>query len=92
MLESPDDLDRELSRLSAATSAVKPRRDFVDRAMRAVLPVRAPGLGDGVMRFGTTMLAIATLSAAFAVAAGMKTERTTADAFASSYWVEDFDW
>jgi hypothetical protein len=93
MLESPeDDLDRELSVLAAATSAVKPRRDFVERAMKAILPGRTPSFGDGVMRFGTAMLAIATLSAAFAVAAGMKTERTTSDAFASAYWVEDFDW
>jgi hypothetical protein len=38
------------------------------------------------------MLAIATLSAAFAVAMGLRGEQHTSDAFASAYWVEDLDW
>jgi hypothetical protein len=92
MLEMEDDLDRELGRLAAATAGVRPSPGFVRRVASAIEPLRAPGFGDGVMRFGKAMLAIATLSAAFAVFAGVRSEHKSADAFASAYWMEDFDW
>jgi hypothetical protein len=92
MLENEDDLDRELLRLSAATEGVRPRPGFVERVTAAVVTARAPGFGEGVVRFGTAMLAIATLSAAFAVAMGLRGEQHASEAFASAYWVEDFDW
>jgi hypothetical protein len=91
MHEDEEDLDRVLLRLSAATEGVRPRPGFVER-VTAGIPARAPGFGEGVMRFGTAMLAIATLSAACAVVMGFWGEQHASDAFASAYWVEDFDW
>lgn len=91
MLEHEDELDRELARLSAATEGLRPRAGFVERVSRAVT-VRAPSLGDGVARFGAAVLAVAALSAAFAVAMGVRGEEHASDTLASAYWVEDLDW
>jgi hypothetical protein len=92
MPENDENLERELARLSAATEGLRPRAGFVDRVGRAIVPARAPGFGEGVARFGTAVLAIAALSAAFAVAMGFRGEQHTSEAFASAYWVEDLDW
>lgn len=92
MHETEDDLDRVLARLSASTDGIRPRAGFIERVTRGLIPIKAPGFGDGVVKFGAAMLAIATLSAAFAIALGVRGEEHTSDAFASAYWVEDFDW
>jgi hypothetical protein len=92
MTEPNDPLDTTFSRLSAATAGIRPSIGFNDRVLLALTSIHVPEWGDGILKFGKTVLVVAALSAVTATIVGLKSQRAETEAFASTYATEDFDW
>jgi hypothetical protein len=87
-----DNLDRELERLKLATEPLRASNGFVDRVLAGIESVRLPAWDENVIRFGRAMLVVAALSAVAATVIGVRSQRAEAEAFASTYGMEDVDW
>jgi hypothetical protein len=92
MTPDKETLDLEFERLKLATEPLRASPGFIERVLSGIESVRAPGWDENVVRFGRAMLVVAALSAVAATVVGVRSQRAEAEAFASTYGMEDVDW
>lgn len=90
MTEQDKDLDARLERIGLMTAGLGPSAGFHDRVF-AGLPLDPPHWGAGVMRFGRAMLAVASLTAVVGIGLAVESDRSTDDAVAATYGLQDLD-
>lgn len=95
MKHHDEDMDARLTRLTAATERVAPRRDFSARVAGAVSAkpaVVAPSWVDDAVRSARRLVPIAALAAVLGVVWAVQSDRAYDDAFAASYGDVDGEW